>query len=68
MATSVIALMQSDEGRQLVRKACKEAGLDMAVLEQLIDAELDQVGKLRKRGLWLEFDEIFAEVGAEEED
>lgn len=68
MATNVVALMQSDEGRQLVRKACKEAGLDMAVLERLIDAELDQVGKLRKRGLWLEFDEIFGEVDAEEAD
>jgi len=68
MATSVIALMQSDEGRQMVRNACGEAGLDMSVLEQLINAELDQVGKLRKRDLWLEFDDIFAEAGTRDED
>ena len=39
----------------------------MAVLERLIGAELDQVGKLRKRGLWEDFDEIFADLDEDED-
>ena len=31
----------------------------MADLEQLIEAEVEQLGKKRKAGLWEEFDRIF---------
>jgi len=31
----------------------------MSDLEELIDAELQQLGKKRKAGLWEEFDRIF---------
>lgn len=34
------------------------AGVKIGVLEELIEAELDQQGKRRKRGLWDEFDRI----------
>ena len=59
MAANVVVLMQSEKGRRLVRDKCKAADLDMWVLEQLIKLELDQAGKLKKRGLWQDFDEIF---------
>lgn len=66
MTANVVVLMRSEKGRALVREKCKEAGLDMAVLERLIEAELDQVGKLKKRGLWVNFDEIFADLDGDE--
>lgn len=68
MARSVVVLLRSETGRKLVREKCKAAGLDIAVLEQLINAEIDQLGKLKKRGLRDDFDEIFDEMDAEEED
>ena len=66
MTANVVVLMRSEKGRALVREKCKAAGLDMAVLERLIEAELDQVGKLKKRGLWVNFDEIFADLDRDE--
>ena len=67
MATNIVVLLQSENGRQLVREKCKMAGLDMAVLEQLIDTELDHSGKLRKRGISEDFDGIFGALDREEE-
>jgi len=41
MTMNVVVLMRSEKGRALVREKCKAAGLDIAVLERLIAAELD---------------------------
>ena len=67
MPMNVVVLMRSEKGRALVREKCKASGLDITVLERLIEAELDQVGKLRKRGLWEDFDEIFADLDEDED-
>ena len=67
MTMNVVVLMRSEKGRALVREKCKSSGLDITVLERLIGAELDQVGKLRKRGLWEDFDEIFADLDEDED-
>lgn len=37
----------------------------IGVLEDLIEAELDQQGKKRKAGLWEEFERIFDEAAPE---
>ena len=67
MAVNFVVLLQSENGRRLVREKCKAAGLKMTVLEQLIHAELDQSGKLRKRGINTDFDGIFGSLDEEEE-
>ena len=67
MTMNAVVLMRSEKGRALVREKCKVSGLDITVLERLIEAELDQVGKLRKRGLWEDFDEIFADLDEDED-
>lgn len=59
MVRNVVVLMRSEQGRRLVRDKCRADGLDMSVLEQLINLELDQAGKLRKHGLWQDFDDVF---------
>ena len=67
MAVNFVVLLKSENGRRLVREKCKAAGLNISVLERLVHAELDQSGKLRKRGITEDFDEIFAELDSEEE-
>ena len=67
MAENVVVLLQSDNGRMLVRERCKAAGLDVDVLQRLIDAELDQSGKLKKYGINSDFDHIFGAADGEEE-
>lgn len=66
MSRKVVVLLNSADGRKLVSRRCKEAGLHMADLEQLIEAEVEQLGKMRKAGLWEEFDRILD--GMDEED
>lgn len=66
MAKNIVVLLQSESGRRLVREKCKAAGLNMAVLEQLIHTELDHSGKLRKRGINEDFDGIFGTLDEEE--
>ena len=70
MAENIVVLFQSEDGRRLVRQKCKAAGLDMAVLEQLIHAELDHSGSLTRRGMNADFDDIFgvADEGAADDE
>lgn len=66
MSRSVVVLLNSSEGRKLVRQRCRDAGLQMSDLEQMIEAEVEQLGKKRKAGLWEEFDRIFDALEAED--
>ena len=66
MATNIVVLLQNENGRRLVRKKCKAAGLDMVVLEQLIHTELNHSGKLKKRGINEDFDDVFGALDEEE--
>lgn len=66
MAENIVVLLKSESGRRLVREKCKAAGLDMAVLEQLINTELDHSGKLRKHGISEDFDSIFGALDEED--
>ncbi len=65
MPTGHVVLFRSEAGRVLVRSKCKEAELDPSVLEQLIAVEIDQQGKLRKRGITDAFNEIFDNIETE---
>jgi len=67
LSSGVVVLLMSEEGRKLAQRKCKAAGLDLSVLRKLIDAEVNQMGKLRKRGLYEDFDEIFGEIDEEDE-
>lgn len=67
MSRNIVVLLNSDEGRALVRKKCRAAGIRIAVLEELIEAELGQQGKMRKAGLWEEFDRILDEPTLEDQ-
>jgi hypothetical protein len=66
MASNAVTVLNSDEGRALVRKKCRAAKVPIAVLEELIEAELDQQGKKRKAGLWDEIDRILDDLDTAE--
>lgn len=68
MSRNVVVLLNSGDGRRLVRRRCKEVGVQMSDLEQLIEAEVEQLGKKRKAGLWDEFDRIFDGLDGDEND
>ncbi len=68
MSNDHVVLLRSEAGRKLVRSKCKKAGLDLSVLEQLIAIEMDQQGKLRKRGITDAFNEIFDNIEIDAED
>lgn len=53
-----VVLLDSKVGRNIVKKHCKEQGIDISILEDLVTSELEQIGKLRKKGLFERFDEI----------
>jgi hypothetical protein len=61
----VVVLLAKPEGRALARKYCLEAGFDINFLDELVEAELEQVGKQRKKGLWDNFDDILDRMEAE---
>ena len=65
MPNGHVVLLRSEAGRRLVRSKCKHAGLDPSVLDQLIAVEMDQQGKLRKRGITEAFNEIFDSIETE---
>lgn len=53
-----IALLQQGSGREIVAKLCRSRGLRVQALSDLVDAELAQAGKERKRGLYEHFDTV----------
>ncbi len=67
MPRNVVVLLNSDEGRSLVRSKCRSAGIKIATFERLVEAELEKQGMMRKAGLWDEFDEILDEAAEDNE-
>jgi hypothetical protein len=57
-ANVVVILDPQNEGRKLVRQLCRQHKVKIAEFEELVQAEVEQTGKLRKRGLWEQFDDI----------
>ena len=66
MKGRAIALLEKDSGRDALKRACRKAKVSIGTIEALVEAELEQVGKLRKRGLWERFDEVLSEDVDEE--
>jgi hypothetical protein len=58
---STLPLFENSESREIAKKHCRSIGVSIKTLEALIEAELDQLGKQRKRGLWQSFDNLLLE-------
>lgn len=68
MNSKGIALLEKDSGRDVLRRACRKARVPISVIEALVEAELDQIGKMRKRGLNDRFDEILSELDDDQQE
>jgi hypothetical protein len=53
-----IPLFEQGEARDALKKKCREAKIPIKLLEDLVEAEIEQIGKLRKRGLRERFDQL----------
>lgn len=51
-----IPLFEQGDARNALKKKCREAKIPIKLLEDLVEAEIEQIGKLRKRGLRERFD------------
>lgn len=58
MPRDIVVLFSRPDGQKLIQKHCRKAGIRIGDLRALVDEEADQVGRDRKAGLWLKFDEI----------
>ena len=58
-----IPLFDQGNAREALKKRCREAKTPISTLEALVQAELEQVGKRRKTGLWEQFDELLGSTG-----
>lgn len=54
MRRTGIALLNEGEGRELLKKRCREAGISVTTIEDLIRIELQNVG--RGRGIFERID------------
>lgn len=62
MANTGVVLLESKTSRRIVRRHCREVGVPIEVLDDLVGAELEQIGKLRKRGLYERIDDILDQL------
>ncbi len=58
MPRDVVVLFARPEGRKLIERHCRKNGIRVADLQSLVELEIDQVGRDRKRDLWPAFDEV----------
>lgn len=62
MKSKGITLLDPGPGRDALKRRCRENKVSIATIESLVEAELEQVGKRKKRGLHERFDEILSSV------
>jgi hypothetical protein len=62
-----IPLFQQGDARDALRRRCRAADIPISLLDALVEAELEQVGKRRKTGLWETFDELLGPTSEEEQ-
>ena len=53
-----IPLFEQGDAREALKRRCREAKISIKLLEDLVEAEIEQIGKLRKRGLRERFDQL----------
>lgn len=67
MKNKFLAILANKEGEALVAKVCAEQNLHVGEFEELIQVEIDQTGKQKKRGITEQFDDILDRIEIEED-
>lgn len=55
-----IVLLESKTGKALVKEKCQQRGIDPSLLGELLGVELEQLGRLRRRGINDQIDELLS--------
>lgn len=66
MPRNVVVLLDNVEGRAMIKDSCKTNGLLFSEFVELVQAEVEQTGKLRRAGLWDSFDDILDRIQVDE--
>jgi hypothetical protein len=53
-----IVLLDKGPGREAMKRRCRAIGVKIQTIERLVEAELDQIGKKRRQGLFESFDVV----------
>ncbi|PCK83633.1 hypothetical protein CPT32_28340 [Rhizobium sophoriradicis] len=62
MAKNVVVLLDNPEGKALIKQECLSHNVSFPEFSELVQAEVDQTGKQRKRGLFDTFDDILDRI------
>lgn len=66
MPRSVVVLLDNSDGQAMVKFECQENKFSFTEFVELVSAEISQTGKMRKAGLWTDFDDILDRILVEE--
>lgn len=66
MPRNVVVLLDNSDGRAMIKDACKRHGLLFPEFEEIVQAEIEQIGKKRRAGLWDSFDDILDRIQMDE--
>lgn len=65
MTQKSVVLLNNPEGEKMVREVCKENGFHFSDFVELVEAEVEQVGRKRRAGLKDTFDDILDRIKIE---
>ena len=60
-----VPLLDSEEGRAIVRRVCEARKFPAERFLDLVEAEVKQIGKDRRRGMTEDFEEIFDKMNGD---
>lgn len=61
MKTRGIVLLDKGSGREITERLCHEKAINIALIDDLVQMQLDLVGRERRRGLTEKLDELFGQ-------
>ena len=65
--SQIPTFLRKEDTKAIVEDLCANEGIDYSVFEELIHVEMEQIGKLRKRGLNHSFDDLLSRILTEDQ-
>jgi hypothetical protein len=62
MPRDVVTLFAQEAGKKLIRKHCRQIGLQVGDLRRLVEEVVDKSTMQRRHGLWEAFDEVLGQT------
>lgn len=62
MLTKPVVILKNEEGQKMIKEMCKKHGVIYSEFEGLIEAQVGNSDKERRRRLWDNFDDILDRI------